>query len=82
MVTFGLNDEVIDYFYDTTSFKINKYLPGSKIKVKKYKKLNHKYLDYVFLGAWNFKSEIFQKEKSFINNGGKFITHIPKPRIL
>jgi len=78
----NIGNEVIDYFYDTTSFKINKYLPGSKIKVKKYKKLNHKYLDYVFLGAWNFKSEIFQKEKSFINNGGKFITHIPKPRIL
>ena len=78
----GINDKIIDYFYDTTSFKINKYLPGSKIKIKKYKKLNFKNLDYVFLGAWNFKSEIFKKEKSFIRNGGKFITHIPTPKIL
>ena len=78
----NINDKIIDYFYDTTSFKINKYLPGSKIKIKKYKKLNFKNLDYVFLGAWNFKSEIFKKEKSFIRNGGKFITHIPMPKIL
>ena len=78
----NINDKIIDYFYDTTSFKINKYLPGSKIKIKKYKKLNFKNLDYVFLGAWNFKSEIFKKEKSFIRNGGKFITHIPTPKIL
>ena len=35
----NINDKIIDYFYDTTSFKINKYLPGSKIKIKKYKKL-------------------------------------------
>ena len=78
----NINDKIIDYFYDTTSFKINKYLPGSKIKIKKYKKLNFKDLDYVFLGAWNFKSEIFKKEKSFIRSGGKFITHIPTPKIL
>ena len=56
----------IKYFYDTTSFKINKYLPGTKIKIKKYKKLSKKDADYVFLGAWNFKNEIFRKEKKFI----------------
>ena len=72
----------IKYFYDTTSFKINKYLPGTKIKIKKYKKLSKKDADYVFLGAWNFKDEIFRKEKKFIKSGGKFITHIPIPKVL
>lgn len=72
----------IKYFYDTTSFKINKYLPGTKIKIKKYKKLTKKDADYVFLGAWNFKDEIFNKEKKFLKKGGKFITHVPIPRIL
>ncbi len=72
----------IKYFYDTTSFKINKYLPGTKIKIKKYKKLSKKDADYVFLGAWNFKNEIFRKEKKFIKSGGKFITHIPTPKVL
>tara|TARA_B110000093_G_C12898669_1_gene379416 strand:+ start:103 stop:1284 length:1182 start_codon:yes stop_codon:yes gene_type:complete len=78
----GLGKNNIKYFYDTTSYKINKYLPGSKILIKKYKKLDRKKIDLVYLGAWNFKDEIFKKEKSFIKNGGKFITHIPYPKII
>ena len=77
----NLGKKEIEFFYDTTSFKINKYLPGTKIKIRKYKKLNNKY-KYVFLGAWNFKKEIFNKEKSFRKKGGKFITHVPRPRII
>ena len=77
-----INKKYIDFFYDTTSFKINKYLPGSKIKIKKYKKLNRNEADFVFLGAWNFKEEIFKKEREFIKRGGKFITHIPFPKII
>jgi len=72
----------IKYFYDTTSYKIGKYLPGSKILIKKYKKLDRKNVDLVFLGAWNFKDEIFKKEKDFIKKGGKFIVHIPSPKII
>ena len=33
-----LKEEFIDYFLDTTKNKVGKYLPGTKIKVKKYKK--------------------------------------------
>ena len=77
----GIGLKSIDYFYDTTSFKINKYLPGSKIEIKKYKKLSKKNVDVVFLGAWNFKEEIFKKERTFIKQGGKFITHVPYPKV-
>ena len=76
----GIN--FIEYFYDTTSYKIGRYLPGSKILIKKYKKLDKKNVDIAFLGAWNFKEEIFKKEKNFINKGGKFITHVPIPKII
>ena len=78
----GLDKKQIKYFFDTTSYKINKYLPGSKILIKKYKKLNRSEIDIAYLGAWNFKDEIFKKEKSFIENGGKFITHVPYPKII
>ena len=33
--------------------------------------------DYVYLGAWNFKDVIANKEQEFVKNGGKFITHVP-----
>ena len=77
-----IGSEKIDFFYDTTSYKVGKFLPGSKIKIKSYKKLSIREIDYVFLGAWNFKKEIFHKENNFIKQGGKFITHIPIPKIL
>ena len=39
-------------------------------------------VDYAFLGAWNFKKEIFAKENKFLDRGGKFITHVPKVSVL
>ena len=59
---------------------VSSYLE-QKIKVLKYKKLKDNKV-FVFLGAWNFYKEILKKEKHFFNNSGKFITHVPNPRIL
>jgi len=78
----GIGPTYIKYFVDTTSYKIGKHLPGSKILIKKYEKLKKDNVDIVFLGAWNFKDEIFKKEKDFIRKCGKFITHIPLPKII
>ena len=78
----GIDREFIDYFLDTTPDKQNKYTPGTKIKIKKYDNGIKKDIDYAFLGAWNFKNEIFLKESKFIKRGGKFITHVPYPKII
>ncbi len=77
-----IKKNVIKYFVDTTKDKQNKYTPGTKIPIYKYIGSIDKNIDYVFLGAWNFKDEIFKKEKKFINRGGKFIIHTPVPKIL
>jgi methylation protein EvaC len=79
----SIDSNFIDYFLDTTSYKINKYTPGTNIKIKKYKnKLSAKDCSYAYLGAWNFKDEILKKERQFLRQGGKFITHVPTPRII
>tara|TARA_B100001057_G_C22801412_1_gene931664 strand:+ start:647 stop:1834 length:1188 start_codon:yes stop_codon:yes gene_type:complete len=72
----------ISYFVDTTKDKQNKYTPGTKIPIVKYQGFIEKNIDYIFLGAWNFKEEIFKKEKKFIKRGGKFIIHTPMPKII
>jgi len=77
-----IDNSMIDYFIDTTFDKQNKYTPGTKIPIKKYSDLINDKVDYVFLGAWNFKKEIFNKEKKYIMNGGKFIIHTPYPKII
>ncbi|MDC0402526.1 class I SAM-dependent methyltransferase [Candidatus Pelagibacter sp.] len=76
-----INQKYIKYFLDTTPTKMGKYTPGSHIPIIKYNGIPEN-VDYVFLGAWNFKDEIFKKEKKFIRRGGKFITHVPFPKIL
>jgi len=77
----NINENLIANFTDTTPEKINKYIPGKNIKVLKYNRNILNNYDYAFLGAWNFKKEILNKEKKFLKNGGKFISHIPFPKI-
>ena len=76
-----INTNFIKYFLDTTPTQMGKYTPGTHIPILKYKGIP-KNIDYAFLGAWNFKDEIFKKEKNFIKRGGKFITHVPNPKII
>ena len=78
----NIKNETLEYFLDTTPNKIGKYMPGTHIPIKNYNKTLLNKVDYAFLGAWNFKEEIFKKEKRYIENGGKFITHVPIPRIV
>ena len=78
----NIKNETLEYFLDTTPNKIGKYMPGTHIYIKNYNKTLLNKVDYVFLGAWNFKEEIFKKEKRYLKNGGKFITHVPIPRIV
>lgn len=79
----GINKDYIDYFIDTTITKQGKYTPGTHIPIIKPPTNGlDKSINYAFLGAWNFKKEIFNKEKKFIKSGGKFITHVPIPKII
>lgn len=77
----NLKEDFFEYFLDTTKNKVNKYLPGTGILVKKYQKNILDENTYYFLGAWNFKKEIFIKEKEIIKKGAKFIMHLPTPHI-
>jgi methylation protein EvaC len=73
----GIDGLLIECITDTTPDKQGMYSPGSHIPVVDRESVNLNDYDYVFLGAWNFKEVITDKEKDFIENGGKFITHVP-----
>ena len=55
----NINKNLISNFIDITPEKINHYIPGKNIKNFKYNKNILKKYDFAFLGAWNFKNEIF-----------------------
>jgi methylation protein EvaC len=74
----GIDSSLIDCITDTTPDKQGLLAPGSHIPVVDRESVNLNDYDYAFLGAWNFKEVIANKESEFVENGGKFITHVPK----
>ena len=77
-----IGPDLIEYICDTTPIKHNKISPGMHLPILPYENYKENPPDYFFLFAWNHKKEILQKESDFTNNGGKWITHIPKVNIL
>ena len=77
-----IGTEYLSYITDTTKNKQGKFTPGMHIPILPPEKGFNESVDYAYLGAWNFKKEIMQKEKKFIKRGGKFITHVPDVRII
>ena len=78
----NIDKNLIDFVIDSTKNKQWKYTPGKHILIKPPCDMVNEKIDYAFLGAWNFSKEIMAKEKKFLKNGGKFITHVPNVRIL
>jgi len=74
----GIDSSLIDCITDTTPDKQNLLAPGSHIPVVDRESVNLDDYDYAFLGAWNFKDVIANKESGFVKGGGQFITHVPK----
>ena len=72
-----IGKELIDVITDTTLDKQGKFSPGVHIPIMSREDVNILDYDYAFLGAWNFKDVIANKEREFVENGGKFITHVP-----
>ena len=70
--------DLIEVITDTTPDKQGLAAPGSHIPVVDRESVNLNDYDYTFLGAWNFKEVIADKEREFVENGGKFITHVPE----
>ena len=73
----GIGPDLIDVITDTTKAKQGMFSPGVHIPVVPRDSINLNDYDYAYLGAWNFKDVIVNNNKDFINNGGKFITHVP-----
>ena len=78
----NIDKKYFDYVVDTTLNKQGKFTPGKHIPVISPEIGFDSSVDYAFLGAWNFKKEILKKEKLYLNRGGKFITHVPKVKVL
>lgn len=77
-----IDTSFIDYIIDTTPLKQGKYTPGTHIPIFSPEKILDKGDGHIaLLLAWNYESEILEKEKLFREKGGKFLIPIPTPII-
>ena len=77
-----IDTRLIDFATEKSNLKIGKYAPGSHIPIKSDKELCKRNADFALLLAWNFEKEIIANNKKFLEEGGKFIVPIPKPKIV
>ena len=74
----GIDSSLVEYITDTTPSKIGKHQPGTHIPIISPDDGFDETVDVAYLGAWNFRPVIVNKELQFLRNGGKFITHVPE----
>ena len=73
----------IDFMIDDSSYKQGNYTPGTHLKIYSSKVLQKKNKpDIVIIFAWSFAKEIKSKNKIFLQNGGKFLTILPKIKFI
>ena len=57
-------------------------MPGTRNPIYSPEILQEDKPDYALLFAYNYLSEIMNKEKTFLERGGKFIVPVPEPKII
>ncbi len=79
---YGLNHRIIPYAAERTPFKWGKYTIGTGIKIISEKEAKKHKPDFFFVTPWGFIKEFINREKNWLNNGGKFILPFPKMKII
>jgi len=72
----NLNKNIISFICDTTKEKIGNFSPGKHIPIVPVSHFHNNLPDVAYLFAWNHREEIFAKEKTFIEKGGKWVSHV------
>lgn len=78
----GLDEKIVDCIYEIKgSYKINRFMPGTKIPVVEEKSQLLKKTDFLILFSWHISNELIKniKKQGF---KGKFIIPLPKPKII
>ena len=78
----NIDKNLLPYICEVNKFKHNRYTPGTKIKIISEQKAKIINPDYFLVLPWHFKNFIINKEKKYLNNGGKFVFPLPDIEIV
>lgn len=78
----GLTSEHIPYIGEVNEQKFGCFTPGTNIPVISEKEAHAMQPDYFIVLPWHFKASIINREKDYIESGGKFIFPLPEIEIV
>ncbi len=76
----GIGPDLVPFITDNTPIKQGKFYPGVHIPIVPQEEFKN--VDIGVLFAWNHFEEIAKSQKWFTDGGGKWVTHVPMPRIV
>lgn len=79
---YELTPNEIPYIAEVNEDKFNSFTPGSKIKIISEQEARAMNPDYFLVFPWHFKKFILDKEKQFLENGGKLVFPLPSLEII
>jgi SAM-dependent methyltransferase len=79
---FQIGPEMLEFVADRSTYKHNRYTPGTHLPIFSPDKLMREKPDYVLLLSWNFANEILEQQRAFRQQGGRFIIPIPELKVV
>ncbi len=74
--------EYIDFLVDDNPIKHGLYSPGYQLPVYPSDKLYEDKPEYVLVLGWQHQDSIINRNKKYLNEGGKFIVPLPKLKVI
>jgi hypothetical protein len=78
----GFTKEHIPYIAEVNEEKFGCFTPGTNIPIISEKDARAMKPDYFLVMPWHFKNTILDREKEYLDNGGKFIFPLPEIEIV
>jgi len=78
----GLGPDEIPCIAEVNPDKFGKFTPGTHIPIISEAEARARQPDYFLVMPWHFKSNILQRERAYLQNGGKIIFPLPEIEIV
>ena len=79
---YGLDNTLIDAIAERNPDKYGKRTVGTNIEIKSEAEMRQAKPDYLLVLPWHFVSEFKNREKEYLDSGGKFIVPLPQFKII
>jgi hypothetical protein len=79
---FGLDKSLISYIAERSPYKYGLKTVGTEIPIISENEMRELKPDYLLVLPWHFINEFVEREREFLENGGKFIVPCPKFQII